>query len=114
MGNGEIVLFETSNKEIKLSVLIEQETIWLTMAQLVKLFERDISVISRHINSIFNEEEVDTDCAHTCRYPRSQICQPACQNASARYRGQTGKRRILLQGGTVHPDQGPEPGHDPF
>ncbi len=61
MGNGEIVLFETSNKEIKLSVLIEQETIWLTMAQLVKLFERDISVISRHINSIFNEEEVDKE-----------------------------------------------------
>lgn len=61
MDKGEIVLFETSDKEIKLSVLIEQETIWLTMAQLVKLFGRDISVISRHINSIFNEEEVDKE-----------------------------------------------------
>lgn len=61
MDNCEIVLFETSDKEIKLSVLIEQETIWLTMAQLVKLFGRDISVISRHINSIFNEEEVDKE-----------------------------------------------------
>lgn len=61
MGNGEIVLFETSDKEIKLSVFIEQETIWLTMAQLVKLFGRDISVISRHINSIFNEGEVDKE-----------------------------------------------------
>lgn len=59
MGNGEIVLFETSDKEIKLSVLIEQETIWLTMAQLEELFERDISVISRHIKNIFNENEVD-------------------------------------------------------
>lgn len=61
MDKGEIVLFETTDKEIKLSVLIEQETIWLTMAQLVKLFGRDISVISRHINSIFNEEEVDKE-----------------------------------------------------
>lgn len=61
MDKGEIVLFETSDKEIKLSVLIEQKTIWLTMAQLVKLFGRDISVISRHINSIFNEEEVDKE-----------------------------------------------------
>lgn len=59
MDNCEIVLFETSDKEIKLSVHIEQETIWLTMAQMVELFERDISVISRHINNIFNEEEVD-------------------------------------------------------
>lgn len=61
MDKCEIVLFETSDREIKLSVLIEQETIWLTMAQLVKLFGRDISVISRHINSIFNEEEVDKE-----------------------------------------------------
>lgn len=61
MVKGEIVLFETSDKEIKLPVLIEQETIWLTMAQLVELFERDISVISRHINNIFNEEEVDKE-----------------------------------------------------
>lgn len=59
MDNCEIVLFETSDKEIKLSVLIEQETIWLTMAQLEELFERDISVISRHIKNIFNENEVD-------------------------------------------------------
>lgn len=61
MDNCEIVLFETSDKEIKLSVHIEQETVWLTMAQLVKLFGRDISVISRHINNIFNEEEVDKE-----------------------------------------------------
>lgn len=59
MDNCEIVLFETGDKEIKLSVHIEQETIWLTMAQLEELFERDISVISRHIKNIFNENEVD-------------------------------------------------------
>lgn len=61
MDKGEIVLFETTDKEIKLSVHIEQETVWLTMEQLVKLFKRDISVISRHISNIFNEEEVDKE-----------------------------------------------------
>ncbi len=61
MGNGEIVLFETTDKEIKLSVHIEQETVWLTKEQLVKLFKRDISVISHHINNIFNEEEVEKE-----------------------------------------------------
>lgn len=59
MDKGEIVLFETSDKEIKLSVPIDQETVWLTQAQMEELFERDISVISRHINNIFKEDEVD-------------------------------------------------------
>lgn len=56
---GDIVLFETSHKEIKLSVSIEQETVWLAQAQMVELFERDISVISRHINNIFKENELE-------------------------------------------------------
>lgn len=59
--NNDIVLFETGDKEIKLSVPIEQETVWLTQAQMVELFERDISVISRHINNIFKEDEVEKE-----------------------------------------------------
>lgn len=61
MGKGEIVLFETFDKEIKLSVPVEQETVWLTQAQMVELFGRDLSVISRHINNIFREDEVDRE-----------------------------------------------------
>ena len=61
MEKGEIVLFETSDKEIKLSVPIEQETVWLTQAQMTELFKRDISVISRHINNIFKEAEVEKE-----------------------------------------------------
>ena len=61
MDKGEIVLFETGDKEIKLSVPIEQETVWLTQAQMVELFERDISVISRHINNIFKEGEIEKE-----------------------------------------------------
>ena len=57
--NNEIVLFETEDKHITLSVPIDQETVWLTQAQMEELFGRDISVISRHINNIFKEEEVD-------------------------------------------------------
>lgn len=59
--DNDIVLFETGDKEIKLSVPIEQETVWLTQAQMVELFERDISVISRHINNIFKEGEVEKE-----------------------------------------------------
>ncbi len=57
----EIVLFESDDKEIKLTVPVERETVWLTQAQMTELFERDISVISRHISSIFKEGEVDRD-----------------------------------------------------
>ena len=42
--DNDIVLLETGDKEIKLSVPIEQETVWLTQTQMVELFERDISV----------------------------------------------------------------------
>ena len=52
----EIVLFETGDKAIKLEVPIENETVWLSQAQMIELFGRDQSVISRHINNAFAEE----------------------------------------------------------
>ncbi len=52
----EIVLFETGDKEIKLNVPIQEETVWLSQAQMVDLFDRNQSVISRHINNSFVEE----------------------------------------------------------
>lgn len=55
----EIVLFETEDKTVSLSVTVENETVWLTQAQMIMLFERDQSVISRHIRNIFKEEELD-------------------------------------------------------
>lgn len=39
MGENEIVLFETGDKGLTLSVPIEQETVWLTQAQMTELFE---------------------------------------------------------------------------
>jgi len=53
----EIILFE--NQNIKLEVNMKDETVWLTLDQMSKLFERDKSVISRHIKNIFKEEELD-------------------------------------------------------
>jgi hypothetical protein len=43
----------------EISVTIEQETVWLNLNQIVELFDRDKSVISRHITNIFREEELD-------------------------------------------------------
>ncbi|MEA1982925.1 MAG: virulence RhuM family protein [Campylobacterota bacterium] len=55
----EILLYKTPNKDIKLEVLIENETIWLNQKQLCELFGRDKSVISRHIKNILKENELD-------------------------------------------------------
>lgn len=55
-GKNELVLFETKDNAIKLDVPVENETVWLTQAQMIELFDRDQSVISRHINNAFKEE----------------------------------------------------------
>ncbi len=56
---GEIILYQTADGRTKIDVKLENETVWLTQDQLVILFERDRSVISRHISNIFKEGELD-------------------------------------------------------
>lgn len=53
----EIVIFE--NQDVKLEVNIKDETVWINLEQMAELFNRDKSVISRHIKNIFLEEELD-------------------------------------------------------
>ena len=50
----EIIIFE--NQNVKLEVNMKDETVWLTQAQMAKLFDRDVGVISRHIKNVFEEE----------------------------------------------------------
>ena len=38
---------------------VEDETVWLTQSQMVELFQRDVSVISRHIRNVFKEGELE-------------------------------------------------------
>lgn len=55
----EIIIFD--NQNVKLEVNMKDETVWLSLEQLSKLFDRDKSVISRHIKNIFNENELETN-----------------------------------------------------
>ena len=50
----EIILFE--NQNVKLEVNMKDETVWLSLDQMAKLFDRDKSVISRHIKNSLEEE----------------------------------------------------------
>jgi len=55
----EIIIYQSKNKEMQVEVQLEKETVWLNQEQLTTLFERDQSVISRHINNVFKESELD-------------------------------------------------------
>ncbi len=57
----EVVLFQSSDQEVSLSVDFDGETAWLTQAQMAELFDKDQSVVSRHINNAFSEGEVDKE-----------------------------------------------------
>ena len=55
----EIVIYKTKDSKISLEVKLEKDTAWLTQQQLTKLFDRDRTVITKHINNIFKEKELD-------------------------------------------------------
>lgn len=55
----ELVLFETQDESVKLNVTIAEETVWLTQAQMVQLFDVSKQNISLHINNCFREGELD-------------------------------------------------------
>ena len=53
----EIILFE--NQGVKLEVNLKDETVWLTQKQMAELFEKDRKTITRHIQNIYKDEELD-------------------------------------------------------
>jgi len=55
----QIVIFKDGALELDVKITPELDTVWLTQAQMVELFNKNISTISRHINNIFNESEVE-------------------------------------------------------
>ena len=54
--NNEIIIFETEDKAVTLSVPVEQETVWLNRNQMSELFDRDVKTIGKHINNALREE----------------------------------------------------------
>ena len=64
MPNNEIVIYQPDDTT-RLSVRFDGETVWLSQEQMIDLFQRDRSVISRHITNAFKEGEVDKEnCLH--------------------------------------------------
>jgi len=55
----ELVIYQTDDGKTRIDVRLENETVWLTQAQMAELFQRDQSVISKHIKNAILEGEVD-------------------------------------------------------
>ena len=58
---GEFLLYQTEDGRTRLEVRVQQETVWLSLNQMAELFQRDKSVISRHVNNVFEEAELRRD-----------------------------------------------------
>jgi prophage maintenance system killer protein len=58
---GEVLLYEASDGQVRVDVRLDRETVWLTQAQMVDLFGRDQSVVSRHLRNVFAEGELPAE-----------------------------------------------------
>jgi len=59
VNKNEIILYQTKDNDIKIDVLVENDTVWLTQSQMGMLFDRNRTVINRHIRNVFDEGELD-------------------------------------------------------
>lgn len=57
--SSEIIIYQTEDGKTKIQARLENETVWLTQEQISELFQRDRSVITKHIGNIFKEGELD-------------------------------------------------------
>ena len=58
---GDVVLYESHESGVSLEVRLERDTVWLTQPQIAELFQRDRTVVTRHIGNVFAEGELDEE-----------------------------------------------------
>lgn len=56
---GEIIIYRTSDKKVKIDVNLDQDTVWLTQNKIAKIFSTERSSITKHINNIIKTKELD-------------------------------------------------------
>ena len=59
--NDDIIIYQTEDGVTRIEVRLENETVWLTQQQISELFQRERSVITKHINNVFEEGELDEE-----------------------------------------------------
>ena len=56
--SGQVILYKAFDGKVRLDVHLEQDTVWLTQAQMAELFGRERSVVTKHINNVFGDGEL--------------------------------------------------------
>ena len=76
MEENKIIIYQTEDGQTQIDVRLENETVWLTQAQMAALFQKDRTVITRHINNVFNEGELNREevCADGRSFSERQNC----------------------------------------
>ena len=59
--NNQIIIYQTEDGQTRVDVRMENDTVWLTQAQMAELFQTDRTSIVRHINNIYKVEELDRE-----------------------------------------------------
>jgi hypothetical protein len=59
--NSSLLLYQTEDGQTKIEVRLQDETVWLSQAQLSELFGKDRRTIAEHIQNIFTEKELEED-----------------------------------------------------
>ena len=61
MTDNPIIIYQTDDGRTQIDVRLENDTVWLTQAQMAELFQADRTSILRHINNIYKFEELERD-----------------------------------------------------
>lgn len=83
----QIEIYQANDGSTQINVQFEQDTVWLTQAQMAELFERDRTVIGRHISNIFSENELDENevCANFAHTTQHGAIKEKSQSKDVKY-----------------------------
>jgi hypothetical protein len=59
--NNEIIIYQSEDGQTQVDVRMENDTVWLTQAQMAELFQKDRTVIGRHIANVYKEGELEEE-----------------------------------------------------
>lgn len=68
MNQSNIIMYTTEDGLTKIEATFEEDTVWLSIDQMVELFQRDKSTVSRHIKNIFSEGELSRSAAVVAKF----------------------------------------------
>ena len=56
MDDNKIIIYQAEDGQIQIDVRLENDTVWLTQAQMAELYQKDQSVVARHINNAIKDD----------------------------------------------------------